>query len=229
MTSVTQDPIDRFTLRIEELRRVPTGHGPARLVHNLILDIFMSMLRLFASLAEQVRTGTLPTGTLPTGTLPTGTLPTGTLPDTAPAPRGGGSPRHGGAPDSPRVRPPELLARQIPEAASNGRTTHGLFEQPEMPPEIKQPIAEAPQVGRILPPPCRMPGAGLKLPRRARLRKLKDPSGPAAARPQHGNDGCWPRWLGPGPLRSAVAEFWQFFSKNGLERVGRNCVQIVSI
>ena len=151
MTSVTQDPIDRFTLRIEELRRVPTGHGPARLVHNLILDIFMSMLRLFASLAEQVRTGTLPTGTLPTGTLPTGTLPTGTLPDTAPAPRGGGSPRHGGAPDSPRVRPPELLARQIPEAASNGRTTHGLFEQPEMPPEIKQPIAEAPQLAAAVP------------------------------------------------------------------------------
>jgi len=55
-----QDPIDRFTLRIEELRRDSVLRGPMRLLHNLFLDFFISMFRQLAGLAEQRRNGTLP-------------------------------------------------------------------------------------------------------------------------------------------------------------------------
>jgi hypothetical protein len=56
----TQDPIERFTLRLEEIRRDSVVRGPMRLVHNLFLDFFMGFFRLLASLAEQRRNGTLP-------------------------------------------------------------------------------------------------------------------------------------------------------------------------
>ena len=198
MTTITQDPIDRVTLHIKELRRVPGVHGPVRLVRNLILDLFTSLLRLLASLAEQARTGTLP--------------------DTAPAPHGGASPRPPGAPDSPRVRPPEPLLRQIPEAASRGSMMHGQFEQPEM----THPIAEAPQVGRILPPPCRMPEveppAGL--PRPARVRTAKNPSGLAPARPRHVDDGTPLPSRGAGIFWTTEAGFLRFDSKKWVSAGG---------
>jgi hypothetical protein len=121
-------------------------HGPAGLVFNLILDLFTSMLRLFACLAELVRTGQLPV--------------------TAPSPRRGASPGQVGAPGQPHVRLPDPRPRQsgwlehrAPEAASDGGITHGLFEQPD----ITQPIAETPQVSRISRPPCGTP-ATLPLP-----------------------------------------------------------------
>jgi hypothetical protein len=69
MPTHTQDPVDRFSTRIAELRRVPRVRGPAGPVLNLLLDLFVSMLELFTCLAEQVRTGQLPV--------------------TAPSPRGG--------------------------------------------------------------------------------------------------------------------------------------------
>ena len=137
MPTHTQDPVDRFTLRIEVLCGVPRMHGPAGLVFNLILDLFTSMLRLFASLAEQVRTGQLP--------------------EMAPV----------GAPGQPPIRPPDprprhsgWLEHRAPEAVSGDGMKHGLFEQPE----INEPIAEAPQVSRITRPPCRMPGIEQPLP-----------------------------------------------------------------
>jgi len=168
MTTTTQDPIDPFTLRIEELRRIPRAHGPAGLLHDLFLDLFVRLLRLLASLCEQVRTGTLP--------------------DTAPA----------GAPGPSRVRSPD------PRPRPSGSTMHGRFEQPE----IKEQIAE---------PPCRTPAveqpAGLPLPPRARVRRAKNKSGPAPARPRHVDDGCWPRWCGPGLLWTAEAGFLRFDSK----------------
>ena len=77
----------------------------------------------------------------------------GKLPDTAPAPDGGASPRPAGA-----------------------------SEQPEMPPEIKQPIAEAPLVNRIL----RDRGV---VPRRR--------AAPAAPRPNRAEPNC--------PFRESVA------------------------
>jgi hypothetical protein len=107
MTPTTQDPISRFTSRIEELRHVPGLHGLALLVHNLMFDVFMSMIRLFAALAERARNRTLP--------------------DTTPAPHAGASPRPTAAPDQPRVRPPGLRPRRR-------HTMHALSEQPDEPP-----------------------------------------------------------------------------------------------
>src|SRR5271166_6080235 len=55
-----QDPIDRLTLRIEEMRGDSVVRGPARVLHNLFLEFFLAMIRLLASFAEMRRNGTLP-------------------------------------------------------------------------------------------------------------------------------------------------------------------------
>ena len=64
MTTVTQDPAGRYTLLAEKVRRIGEEQGPrhgfGRLVHLLICDIFLCMLRAFAALAERARAGTLP-------------------------------------------------------------------------------------------------------------------------------------------------------------------------
>jgi hypothetical protein len=219
MVTHTQDPIDPFILRIEELRRIPRPHGLAGLVHDMFLGFFVHLLTLLASLCGQVRTGTLP--------------------DPAPAPQAGASPRSTGAPDPSRVPPPDPRPWQSarpehrpPEAASGGGAMHGLFEQPEMPPEIKQPIAEAPQVDRIVRPPCRMPGVELPAappPRQARVRKVKKTSGPTPARPQHMDDGCWPGRRGPAILWTAPAALLRFDSKKAVRGGGDQCVHFVTI
>jgi hypothetical protein len=192
MTSITQDPIDRITLRIEQMRRVPGVHGPAGFVHNLILDFFTCLLRLLAGIAEQVRNGTLP--------------------DTAPA----------GAPDQPRAWPPDPQPRQrgwlkhrSPEAAWGARTMHGPFEQPEMPPEIKQPVVEQP--------------TGRPLPRRARLRKLQDPT-----RQQPRSRSMWTTAVGRdrmdrGYFALRKTGFLRFDSKKWVCGSGDNCVHFVTI
>ena len=58
--ATTQDPNYSFSLRIDEMRRECGVYGPARLLHNLFLDFFMSLFKLFANLAEQRRNGMLP-------------------------------------------------------------------------------------------------------------------------------------------------------------------------
>ena len=62
MTTTTQDPADRYTLRAEELRRIRDthAHGIMGWVHLLFYEFFMRLLRLFASLPEPVGTGDLP-------------------------------------------------------------------------------------------------------------------------------------------------------------------------
>jgi hypothetical protein len=152
MTTTTQDPICRFTLRIEELRRVPGLHGLALLVHNLLFDVFMSMIRLFASLAERARTGTLA--------------------ELAPAPQGGASSRPTAAPDQPRVRPPDLRPR-------HDDTMHRRFEQPEMTEQIAEAPCRMPAVeqpaGLPLPPRARARRAMNKSgPAPARPRQVDD-------------------------------------------------------
>jgi hypothetical protein len=134
MTPITtQDPIHRFTLRIEELRHVPGLHGLALLVHNLMFALFMSMIRLFAALAKRARAGTLA--------------------ETAPAPQAGASPRPTGAPDPSRVRPPDLRPR-------HDGTMHARFEQPEMQEQIAEPPCQMPAIeqtaGLPLPPRARV-------------------------------------------------------------------------
>ena len=55
-----QDPIERFALHIEGLRRMPVPRGIARIVHWLLLEFFTYVLRVAAHFAEQRRNGTLP-------------------------------------------------------------------------------------------------------------------------------------------------------------------------
>jgi hypothetical protein len=206
----SQDPADRFPLLTEEVRRVRDArHGLARPLVLLICELFLCMLRTFARLAEQVRNGTLPVA--------------------APA----------GAPDQPRAWPADLRPREsgwlehrnpkdaprdAPRDASGGGTMHGPFERPEMASELNEPVAEVPcEIA-----PCEMPGveqpAGLPLPRRARVRKLKVSSGPASARARHVDDGCWPRWRKAGLLWTTEAGFLRFDSeKMGLRRRGLVC------
>ncbi len=185
MTTITQDPFDRLTLRIEEMRGTPGVHGPARALRDLFLDLFVSMIRLLAGIAEQVRNGTLA--------------------DTAPA----------GAPDPSRTRPPDLRPRRNGwlehRTAWGGGSLHGQFEQPEMPPEINEPIAA---------PPCEMPAveqpAGLPLPPRPRLRKLqgssgRQPRGRSMGTTAVGRDGADRGCLG---LRKPG--FWCSIRRNGL-------------
>jgi hypothetical protein len=61
----TQDPIERFTLRMEEIRQDSVLRGPMRLLHDMILALFTGMFRVFAKLAEMRRNGTLPEWTPP--------------------------------------------------------------------------------------------------------------------------------------------------------------------
>jgi hypothetical protein len=157
MTTHIEDLIDRFTLRMEEMRGASGVHGPARLLHDLVLHLVANMIRLLVSVAEQQRNGMLA--------------------DAAPA----------GAREQPRAWPADLrwresgwLEHRSPEDACGGGTMHGQFERPEMPPEMKEPIAEPPCRMPVVEQP-----AGLPLPRRAWVRKLMNSSGPAPARPQH--------------------------------------------
>jgi hypothetical protein len=111
----------------------------------------------------------------------------GKLPDTAPAPHGGASPRPAGA-----------------------------SEQPEMPPEIKQPIAEAPLVNRIL----RHRGV---VPRRRAAPKPR--AAPAAPRPKRAEPNC--------PFREsfafALAAARPMARKNRIERSGQSHALIVPV
>jgi len=102
-----QDPNDRFTLRIEELRSVPVPRGAAGLLHKMFLELFISLLKLLAAFAEQRRNGTLP--------------------EMAPA----------SAPEQPRAWPADLRPREsgwvehrYPEDAYGGGTMRGRVEQP---------------------------------------------------------------------------------------------------
>ena len=218
MPTQTQDPIDPYTLRIEKLRRIPRPRGPAGLVHDLFLDFFTRLLTLLASLCERV--------------------PTSTLPDPTPAPQRGTSPRPTARPDQPWLPPPDprpwqsgWLEHRPPEVASGGGTMHALFEPPELPPEPMQPIAEAPQVDRIVPPPCRMPGVELPAappPRQARVRKVKKTSGPPPARPQHMDDGCWPRLRGAELLWTSEAAFLRLDSKKWVRAGADKCAHFVT-
>jgi hypothetical protein len=171
------------------LRRNSPAHGPARLVHNLICDLFMRLLWLLVSHAEQVGTDRLP--------------------DPAPAPQGA----HHRDPRPWQSGRPE---HRPPEAASGAGTLHALFEPPEIPPKIKQPIAEAPQLDRIVRPPCRMP-------------RVELPAAPPPARPRHMDHGCWPRWRGPGVLWTTQAGFLRLDSKKRVCAGGHYCAHFVTI
>jgi hypothetical protein len=111
-----QGPIDRFTLRIEEMRRdvgARGTRGPGGLVQKLVLEFFVSMFRLLAALAERHRNGTLPELAPPS------------------------------APEQPRPWPAELRPRESGWAESrNLWDPWGDSTQPEMAePSVEQPAA----------------------------------------------------------------------------------------
>jgi len=198
MPTQTQDPIDTYTLRIEMLRRLPRPRGLAGLVHDMFLNFFVRLLTLLATIANQ--------------------RPTGTLPDPAPAPQPAASPRPTAPPDQPRLPPPDPRPHQTgwpqhrrPKAASAAGTMHAPSEPPEPPPEITQPIAEAPPVDRSVPPPCRMPGVE-----------------PPAAPPPPMDNCCRPRWRGPRILCTTEAGFLRLDSKKWVSAIGNYCVHFVT-
>jgi hypothetical protein len=127
-TATQQDPIDRFTLRIEELRRMPGLRGPARLLHNLFLDLFLSLIRLLASLAEQARAGSLP--------------------DTATASQAGESPRPARASASPRVWPSDLRPSQSGSLEHRATMQEPITEPPCRMPEVEPPTGQ-PRPARV--------------------------------------------------------------------------------
>jgi hypothetical protein len=177
------------------------------LVHDMFLCFFVRLLTLLASLCAHVPTDTLPN------------------------PQAGASPRATGAPDPSHAPPPDPRPHQSgqpehrpPETASGGSTMYGPFAQPEMPPEIMQPIAEAPQIDRIvrplLPAPPRRP---------THVRTLKNSSGPTPTRPQHMDAACWPRWRGSGILCTRDAGILRLDSKEWVCTGGDYCVHFVTI
>jgi hypothetical protein len=110
-----QDPIERFALHVEGLRRMRVPRGLAWIVHRLLVAFFTYLLRVAADIAEQRRNGTLP--------------------EMAPV----SGPDHQPRAWRSELRPRESgwLEQRSHEAACGG-SVHGPFEQPE----IKQPIVE---------------------------------------------------------------------------------------
>jgi len=210
----TPIPNDRFTPRIEEMRNPPGVHGPARLVHNVIVDFFIVVFRLLAGLAERHRNGTLPVMAPPS------------------------------PPDQPRPWPAELRPRESGWRESRDlydpwgdSTKDGQFEQPE----VKEPT-EALQVGAPceMPPcektPCEKPGveppAGLPVPPKARVRKLKvaEPSADARCHDMDASS-VWHVALADDAalFRSTIVGFLRIFSKTWVLGGGDQCVENVPV
>ena len=76
----TQDPTDPFARYTAEVHRTRDAHGAASPVLLLVCVLFTRMLKLLATLAEQVRTGQLP------ATAPARTEAASPAPRSAPAP-----------------------------------------------------------------------------------------------------------------------------------------------
>jgi hypothetical protein len=203
-----QDPIDRFALRLEEMRRDSEARGLARLVQNLILDFFLAMMKLLAGLAEQRRNGTLPAVPEPAVAAegPARAWPA----DLRPRESGwaesrdlydpwGDSPARGQAERPEAIEPTEALHVGAPGEIS-----------PNEPPRVEQPV-------------------GLPLPRAARVRSAKDRCEPVQARSQHVDRDWWPVSCGRGLLWTADAGFPKAFSQKWFERPRGSCVFIVTI
>jgi hypothetical protein len=80
-------------------------------------------------------------------------------------------------------------------------------------------LFEAPEVGRILRPLCRMlgvePPAELRLPLRPRVPRPQETSEPEPAQPV--DDDCSPQSLEPEPPREFSAEYWKLHPPPKLE------------
>ena len=175
MSPIAQDLTCPFTLRIEEMRRLPRPRGPRGLVFELIRQLMIALLQLVLSVVEQRR------------------------------------------------------ARELAAAAACGGAVDGMSEQPELPAEITEPIAEAPQVDRSARTPGVEPAGGPKPARRARVRRLQDPSGPVPARALHVDDRAWPRSRGAGLLWTAGAGFLRVDSEKSVLAGWDSCVHFVTI
>jgi len=109
-----QDPIDRFALHIEGMRRMSVPRGLARIVHILLVEFFVFLLCWAADIAERRRNGTLPE----------------VAPVAAREPRAW--------PADLRPRESGWVEQRGAEAALGGATMQGQFEQPE----INEPVVE---------------------------------------------------------------------------------------
>jgi HAMP domain-containing protein len=200
METFTSEPAQRFITLIEGLCHVLIKHGRGRFIAApmllLIWNRVIRMSRRFARLAERVHLGTL-------------SLP-------APARSRDASPRPA------RVRPAaealpghfRWLVNMIPETEAIGGDLCWLLQRPEM----GELFFNAPEVGRILRPLCRMlgvePPAELRLPVRPRAPRPQETSEPEPetsepepAQPED-ND-CSPQSHEPEPPREFSAEYWK--------------------
>ena len=123
-----QDPIDRFTLRIEGLRRMPVPRGVAGVVHLMFVEFFVALWTALARFAERCRNGTLA--------------------ELAPV-----AARESRA-WSAELRPRESgwVEQRGAEAGRGGGTSRAPLEQPE----IKEPIVKTLVVERPAAPPSRV-------------------------------------------------------------------------
>jgi len=116
-----QDPIDAYTLHIEEMRRRPVPSGLAGLVHMLFVEFFTFLFMWMAEIAERNRKGTLPE----------------VAPVAAHEPRA--------RPADLRPRESGWVQQRNRAAASGGTKMHGQFEQPKInQPAVEQPAALPP-------------------------------------------------------------------------------------
>ena len=129
------------------------------------------MSRQFHSILARYHAGTLP----PPGNTPSGNTPSGSTPSRPARPR----PAAAAPPPSDWPTPQEQAARYGALLSLTFAATLRHFELAEMlaDPDMPALVAEAPQLGRVLRPMCRMlalkPPPWLRLPRRARPRVAK--------------------------------------------------------
>jgi hypothetical protein len=188
-----------FTSVIEELCRVLTKHGRGRFVSAplllLIWNRLIRMARRFASITERYCAAKV----------------SGTPSDTT------GPARSRGASVRPaRVKPVETLpghfrwlVNMVPETEAMSGDLCWLLQRPE----TQELISEAPQVGRILRPLCRMlgvePTSALRRPMRARVPLPQETSEPPPTAPKPVNDDCSPQSHEPEQPREFSAEYWK--------------------
>jgi len=146
-----QDPIDRFTLRIEGLRRMPVPRGVAGVVHLMFVEFFIALWKALARFATQCRNGTPPEAVPAAAPGPSRTWPadlrpreSGWVQERSPEVAGSGTShftshfRHSRAGGNPGCTMVVAAAGMDPRLRGNDGVLG--FEQPE----IIAPVVEAP-------------------------------------------------------------------------------------
>jgi len=206
-TLTPSEAVRRFNALIEEICRVLGKHATARFIdvprQLLIWNRVMRLARLFASLAEKVRSGTL-VEAAPARRREASVAPAEVEAEVAEQPD---------EPQPAEFRRETLpthfrwLSNMLPEVDPIGGTLCWLMQRPE----VEEVIYAAPrQAGRILRPLCKMLGVEPIAALRAPIRVPNAPvaEDPEAVCPQTAADGMCPRWREPGVFWE-IDQAWQ--------------------